>query len=147
MPEHTAPWVVIDTNCVLDLWVFQDPGVAPLLPDLHAGRVRWCATAAMREELARVLDYPAIARRLQTDARAPQQVLHAFDSLAHLLPAAPHVPVRCRDPDDQIFINLAAAQRAALISKDGRVTGLARRLRPWGVHVSRSWPLPTPATP
>ena len=43
--------------------------------------------------------------------------------------------VRCRDPDDQMFIDLAVAHRAQLLSKDALVLRLARRLRPLGVVV------------
>ena len=56
--------VVIDTNWVLDAWVFADARAAGLRQAVEAGRVRWLATSAMRAELARVLDYPAVARWL-----------------------------------------------------------------------------------
>ena len=35
--------IVIDTNCVLDLWVFQDAGMTPLRAALAQGAVRWRA--------------------------------------------------------------------------------------------------------
>jgi predicted nucleic acid-binding protein len=39
---------------------------------------------------------------------------------------------RCSDPDDQKFIELAAAARAgALVSKDRAVLKLRRRCAPW----------------
>jgi predicted nucleic acid-binding protein len=44
--------------------------------------------------------------------------------------------VRCRDPDDQMFIDLAVAHRAVLLSKDALVLRLAKRLLPLGVVVS-----------
>ena len=48
---------------------------------------------------------------------------------------APRCAVRCRDPDDQMFIDLAVAHRAQLLSKDALVLRLARRLLPLGVVV------------
>lgn len=132
--------VVIDTNCVLDLWVFQDPGVAALRPALAGGQLRWLATCAMRDELARVLGYPQIAARLAPRGPAAGEVLAAFDRWAVLTEPAPRAPVRCRDPDDQGFIDLAVQHRACLLSKDARVTGLARRLAPLGVSVQTRWP-------
>ncbi|MDO5626351.1 MAG: putative toxin-antitoxin system toxin component, PIN family [Pseudomonadota bacterium] len=131
--------LVIDTNCVLDVWVFQDPAAAALRHALLAQRVRWLATAAMRAELARVLGYPQIAKRLAPHGPPAREVLAAFDRHAMLTGPAPSTPVRCRDPDDQCFIDLAVAHRAQLISKDARVTGLARRLAPLGVRVQRVW--------
>ena len=132
--------VVIDTNCVLDLWVFQDAGMTPLRAALAQGAVRWRATPGMRDELARVLAYPQIVPRLALPGRGAADVLRAFDQFARIEAAALRCAVRCRDEDDQPFIDLAVQWRATLFSKDARVTGLARRLAPLGVTVLRQWP-------
>ena len=55
--------LVLDTNIVLDAFVFADAAAQPLVAALEARAVRWLATTEMREELARVLDYPQISRR------------------------------------------------------------------------------------
>ncbi|MBQ9579442.1 MAG: PIN domain-containing protein, partial [Ottowia sp.] len=99
--------VVIDTNWVLDAWVFADARATALQLAVEAGRVRWLATAAMRDELARVLDYPAVALRLARRGMSAAEALALFDALAQVLPAAPRAPVVCRDADDQPFIDLA----------------------------------------
>jgi predicted nucleic acid-binding protein len=136
-PGAGASPIVIDTNIVLDLLVFDDPSWAPLRAALAAGELRWLATAAMREELVRVLGYPLIARRLLKDARAADAVMSAFDAQVH--PVA-GVPARarfvCKDPDDQIFIDLAVAQTAQLLSKDQAVLSMRKRLATLGVAVS-----------
>ncbi|TXK31095.1 putative toxin-antitoxin system toxin component, PIN family [Ottowia sp. GY511] len=132
---------MIDTNCVLDLWVFQDPGATGLLNAVTAGRLHWCATLVMREELARVLGYPQVERRLGGTSLSAQDVLAKFDAHAHIAPPPPTSTVRCRDADDQVFIDLAVQHRAILVSKDARVIELARRLAPWGVAQVRPWPL------
>jgi len=129
--------VVIDTNLVLDLFLFGDALARALHAALAQGRLRWLATVAMREELARVLAYPRLARHLQPPGPSANQVLAAFDRWAQLqAPAAP-VAVRCRDPQDQIFIDLAVAHRALLLSKDRQLLATARRLAPLGVRVAR----------
>jgi len=64
--------VVLDTNIVLDLWVFQDPAAAALFQALESGATRWWATSPMRDELARVLDYPHIQKRLLQRQLSPQ---------------------------------------------------------------------------
>jgi len=125
--------VVIDTNVVLDLFVFDDPACAPLRAALHAQRTRWLASEAMREELQRVLDYPHIARRL--GAAGPAPVLDAFDRHAQRVAPAPKAAFTCRDPDDQRFIDLAVSHQATLLSKDAQVLALARRLARIGVRV------------
>lgn len=132
--------MVIDTNSVLDLWVFQDAGARGLLHAVTERRLHWIATSAMRDELARVLDYPLIAARLDATALKPWHVLAQFDAWATLEATPTPCPVRCRDVDDQMFINLAAHHGAVLVSKDARVLELRRRLAPLGVDLLRPWP-------
>lgn len=125
--------VVIDTNVVLDLFVFDDPACADWRVALRERRAIWLASEAMRDELQRVLDYPHIARRLGA-AGAPR-VLDAFDRHARRVEPAPKAAFTCRDPDDQRFIDLAVAHNAMLLSKDAQVLALSRRLARIGVRV------------
>ena len=121
--------VVVDTNIVLDLFVFKDTSSAPLLLALNEKRLKWLATTAMRDELERVLHYPQIAPRLVFYGLNAAKVLQLFDGFAQpLLPAAPKASVTCKDVDDQKFIDLAVAHRAVLLSKDRAVLCMARRL-------------------
>ena len=124
---------VLDTNIVLDLWVFDDPTAEPLRTELQAGKTRWLATAAMREELARVLDYPQIAKRLNTRQLTAQAILAQFDQHTHLQADAPKAPYTCKDADDQKFIDLAVQHSAALHSKDAQVLCMKNRLARCGV--------------
>lgn len=128
--------LVIDTNIVLDLLVFEDPAQAGLRDAVQQGRVVWLATQAMRDELERVLTYPQVARRMLARHRTDQEVLAHFDSRSRRVPPAARAPVRCRDPDDQIFIDLAVAHRAELLSKDALVLRLRKRLAALGVVVA-----------
>ena len=52
--------IVLDTNIVLDAFVFNDPATQPLKLALASRKIQWIATKAMRDELARVLAYPKI---------------------------------------------------------------------------------------
>lgn len=134
--------LVLDTNIVLDLWWFEDARVEPLHAALQAGRVRWLATPAMRDELQRVLTYPHLTRRPR---RRVQDPLVEFDRHAVLVPPAARAPYVCKDPDDQPFIDLAAAHQATLLSKDAQVLALARRLARLGVRVASLWGTADPA--
>ena len=129
--------IVIDTNIALDLLVFDDPGCAALLAALELGELQWIATAAMREELARVLDYPLVAARLARNGRDAELVLAAFDRRVHPVDDQPaRAPCLCRDPDDQIFVDLAVAQRAQLLSKDRALLEMRGPLARLGVEVA-----------
>ena len=136
MADAAPPLLVIDTNIVLDLLVFEDPAQAPLREAVQQGHVVWLATDAMRDELERVLAYPQIARRLVARLKPAQEVLGQFDSHSRRVQPPARAPVRCRDSDDQIFIDLAVAHRAELLSKDALVLRLRKRLAALGVAVA-----------
>ena len=120
--------VVVDTNIVLDAFVFNDIAAQPLLDGLRAGTLRWIATQPMRDELERVLAYPQIVKRLHYYALKAEAVLARFDDHARLQPIAAKAPVTCKDPDDQKFIDLAVAHRSLLLSKDQAVLCMEKRL-------------------
>ncbi len=127
------PLWVLDTNIVLDVFLFADPAAHPLREALAQTRIRWISTAPMREELARVLAYAHIAKRMDFYQRSAEDLLHAYDTHSHTVNVAPLAPLRCKDPDDQCFIDLALANQAGLLSKDHAVLCMAKRLRALGV--------------
>lgn len=135
--------VVLDTNLALDLLVFDDPACEPLRGAMARGELRWIATAAMRGELARVLGYPLIAARLARMERSAQHVMAAFDAQAQALPAPATAACRCADPDDQVFIDLAVAHGARLLSKDRAVLVMRKQLAGLGVAVAAGLPIET----
>ena len=124
---------VIDTNIVLDLWLFEDPATIPLRAALQSGAISHLATASMRDELARVLTYPHLVKRMAKSNIQAQDILNRFD--AHLLAAEPAAKAACtcKDPDDQKFIDLAVAHAAPLLSKDKAILCMKKRLLQSGV--------------
>jgi putative PIN family toxin of toxin-antitoxin system len=139
MSTATPPTLVIDTNVVLDLYVYEDPATGPLRERLADPQTVWLATAVMREELRRVLDYPQVVRRLAARELDAESVLAAFDGRTRSVESAPKAPYTCKDADDQKFIDLAVAHAATLLSKDKAVLCMARRLATLGVPVRSRW--------
>jgi putative PIN family toxin of toxin-antitoxin system len=133
----SKPVVVIDTNVVLDLWLYQDPATPALRQALAQGEVTWLATQVMRDELERVLAYPHIAARLALGQQTAADVLAQFDVHAQLMPVAAKCQFACKDGDDQKFIDLAAAHQAQLISKDKAVLTMRNRMACLGVTVTK----------
>ena len=125
--------IVLDTNILLDLFVFSDPLAKPLREQLEAGVLDWIATPPMREELDRVLAYPQIVPRMAYYQRSHAEVLAFFDAGARLVAPAPKAVVTCKDADDQKFIDLAVAHQAQLLSKDRAVLCMKKRLLVLGV--------------
>ena len=130
---QTQP-VVLDTNIVLDVFVFNDPVAEPIRQALAKQELDWLATQPMRDELARVLAYPKIAVRLAFYKLSAEDVLAKFDRYAHIVAAAPKASVTCSDADDQPFIDLAVQHRALLLSKDRHVISMTKRLKAQGIR-------------
>ena len=134
--------LILDTNIILDLFVFNDPELVSLKPALLAGleskQLNWIATADMRVELERVLTYPKITPRMAFYQVTADDVLAKFDLLATLVVPAPKAKWVCKDPDDQRFIDLAVQHQATLLSKDQAVLCMAKRMLTAGAEVQKA---------
>lgn len=130
MNAASPPRLVLDTNACLDLFVFNDRVGGPLRALLAAGQAQAITDAGCRAEWQRVLRY----RHLGFDAVRIDAAEAAFAALVHEWPqsgadAAPGVALpRCRDPDDQKFLELAARCGArVLVTRDHSLLRLSRR--------------------
>jgi len=127
-----CPQAVLDTNVVLDCFVFGNAGCQPVLRALERGLLRPVATAQMRGELEHVLSR-GLGERWPADAQA---ILTRWDRLVRLLPEPPPSRLNCTDADDQKFIDLAVAHHVPwLLTRDRALLRLARRARLLGVEV------------
>ena len=142
--EASPVRVVLDTNIVLDLWLYQDPATPALLKALENKSVQWLATPVMRDELERVLAYAHIAQRLVLSQLTVEDILAHFDKNAQLMPIAPKAMFVCKDGDDQKFIDLAAQHKTQLISKDKAVLTMRNRMARLGVAVGKVFPTALP---
>ena len=132
--EAPRQTVVIDTNIILDVFVFADAAAKPVRKALEAGTLDWIATRPMRDELARVLGYPQIVPRLAFYQLSADDVLASFDRHARVIDVAVKARLNCSDPDDQKFIDLAVAGQALLLSRDRHVLSMSKRLISHGVR-------------
>ena len=124
---------VIDTNIVLDLWLFEDPATIPLRAALQSGAISHLATDSMRGELARVLTYPHLMKRMAKSNIQASDVLNRFDEFLLAAEPAAKAACTCKDPDDQKFIDLAVAHAVPLLSKDKAILCMKKRLLQSGV--------------
>ncbi len=133
-----VPKLVLDTQVVMEWLVFRDPAIRALVDPIEAGRWTWIGSAAMRDELLHVLSR-GVAARWNPD---PATIAAVFARLCQmpepLAGALPPPLLKCRDKDDQKFIDLALAQKVdALISRDSDVLALAKRARKHGLAILR----------
>ena len=127
---------VIDTNVVLDLIFWHDPRSAWLGEALRAGKLFALRDADCLLELAEVLSRPQFLGSEEKALGAAREwcrrSVPADEEKVALAAAAP--AVRCRDPLDQKFLDLAAGCGAVLlVSKDKLVLRAGRRMRSLGV--------------
>lgn len=124
MPTQT---LVLDTNTVMALWVFEDPTLLSLRTAIEDGAHTLVTRADALEELRRVLAY----RQFGLDP-ARQTALHAaYTGRCAIIGAddatdpAP-LPI-CRDRDDQKFLEIARdAGASLLVSRDKALLRLNR---------------------
>ena len=124
--------LVLDTNVWLDWLVFDDPAIAPIRAAVQADHAEVFIDAACEAELERALGYD-LGRKFTLDAEAQGACLAECRRVAkriesELTRAEGAVLPRCRDRDDQKFLEAALAARAdLLVTKDRALLDLARR--------------------
>ena len=132
------PRLVLDTNVILDLLVFKDPSTEPIRLLLDANQVDAVRTPASMAELIDVIGRPTFKL-----SQADQEIIvQAWETSSRLLEntAIESAPFTCRDPDDQVFINMAYSLRPALLlSKDLRVLELQAIAKQHGVDISQNY--------
>lgn len=130
-PPGAGPTVVLDTNVVLDLWLFQDAAALGLRAALEGHRLDAVRSAACDHELADVLRRPQFAAYA-----AAGGLLRRWQSLARPLEPRQAAPWHCSDRDDQKFLDLAhAAAATVLVTKDRALLKLARAARARGLAI------------
>jgi len=118
--------LVLDTNVWLDLLVFNDPGVRAIRAAVDEGRAQIFIDAACEAELERVLAYDFGRHRIPPEAIAQCRGLCKRVGTALAEADRARLP-RCPDPDDQKFIEAAAAAGAdILVTKDLALLGMRR---------------------
>ena len=118
------PAVVLDTNIVLSTLVFASGRLTELRLAWQNGRIKPLASQPTAGELVRVLGYP----KFKLSAADQEELLADYLPYCRTvrMPARmPKLPV-CRDPNDQMFLDLAAVGKADfLVTGDRDLLALA----------------------
>ena len=132
---HGMLRLVLDTNAVLDWLLFRDKGFLAISAAIESRLAVALTSGACLEELRRVLRYPEFKLDSDRQAQLLEQycrhvcVVEVMDlALPSEGPAAMAAIPRCKDPDDQKFLELASQQGAILVTKDKLLLQLAKRV-------------------
>jgi len=131
------PRVVLDTNILLDLFYFKDKSVTYLFECLKTEQVQGFTCELIWEELEEVL------------ARKPfnqtvEEVNYIRSNYQNLLtwqaPQRNNSGIKCSDPDDQIFVELAVELAPCyLITKDKDLLVLQKKLQKFQVQTLKNY--------
>jgi uncharacterized protein len=125
----SRPVVVLDTNIVLDWLIFEDGGMPELMAALNSRQLTVATNDECINELTRVLAYPIFKLSQEAQQKALEKYVAFTTAVAPCASLLGRVP-RCRDKDDQKFLELAAhAGAVALVSKDNAVLGTHKSMR------------------
>ena len=123
---------VIDTNVLLDFWVFEDSRAAPLRAAVETRRIATLRSGACVDELSEVLDRPA----LQVDAARRCEILRLWHDVALPVERIVASSLACTDRHDQKVLDLAQSAGADwLVTKDKALLKLARRAARIGLRI------------
>jgi putative PIN family toxin of toxin-antitoxin system len=120
------PTVILDTNILLDIFVFDDQRAHPLRAALSNQELDALVTEDTLDELIDVISRP----QFNLDKQKQAEILLQWRSWSRLVKQSDLqiAPWKCKDRDDQVFINLAFSYKpSSLISKDKLVLKLAKR--------------------
>lgn len=119
--------VVLDTNVVLSLWMFEDPALVRLRQAVESGALRPFSREDCLGELSRVLAYS----QFKQPEERQLAIASAYRARCTLIDTPPEGACElpnCLDRDDQKFLEVARDSGArALLSRDKLVLKLGRR--------------------
>lgn len=132
LPLPLPPRIVIDTNVLLDFWVFDDRAARRLRAAFEDGTCIALRSAQTEAELADVLARSEFA----LSAVRQSELIAVWRERSVLVEGTFAAPLHCTDPHDQKFLDLASTARAdALVTKDKALLRLARKARPSGLRI------------
>ena len=132
------PRIVLDTNALISAVLFERGNEAGILAYALQGKVTLLASLEILEEYRETLSRPKFKLTQVEILTAFQMII----SLSEIVLRTRKAPARCRDPDDQKFLDYATTARANyLITGDSDLLAIAHvertKIVPAGMLVQR----------
>lgn len=144
--ERVSDWpaLIIDSNVVLNWLFFTDSATVRCITALLSTH-RWVCTEWMQHEAQRVATLPQLAKYANPVATAAlAQGFAQFATIVQDNAISPHPALRCRDPDDQAFLDLAAhTQAPLLLTLDRDLLKLQKRAKTFGLIIMQPFKIVT----
>lgn len=128
------PICILDTNILLDLWVFHDPHVEAILKALESHQIRLIGHVETFCEFADVISRTMF--KLTSDEQ--NALLMRWLKTAEVVTEPLSNARFCKDTDDDKFFELAVMSGARfLVSKDKKVLKARGKAKKFGIEVMR----------
>jgi hypothetical protein len=128
--------MILDTNVVLDMLIFDDPDIPAIRELVARGEVRWIADEAQRIELGRVLHYSQIAPRVSYYGKTPEGVMAALMQPSNMCPLPPRSALPAPIPTTSISSIWPASTRPCWSARTGPCSSSASA---WQRTMARRW--------
>jgi putative PIN family toxin of toxin-antitoxin system len=120
--------LVLDTNVTLDWLVFKNPASLAVGDAIRSHRVAWWSTDSLRDEFEHVMQR-GLDPRWTVDADLLAETWTRWVAAPPVHQRIETRPPRCRDPDDQKFLDFAVQSGADwLLTRDRDLLVLRRRV-------------------
>ena len=121
---------VLDSNTVIALWHFADPNLKPLQELIMNRQLSLLTSIQALDELAIVLTRPAFGLSIEAQGNLLSEY-RQWCRVVESVEIQEGLP-KCKDRDDQKFLNLAWQEKAGLLlTRDKALLKLAKR-KQWG---------------
>ncbi len=130
--------VILDTNILLDIFIFEDARASELKNALLNQEIKAYSSKTTLEELADVISRPLFS----VDSKKQVEIVQQWQALSQWIdePNLEVAPWKCKDLDDQVFLNIAFTLRPSiLISKDKEVLKLASQAVKEGILITANY--------
>lgn len=126
-------YLVLDTNIVLDLFYWRDARVQGLMQALSSKSLYALVSLETLAELTDVL----MRAPFERSENQTQDILTAYLAFSCQVSDTDSAsPVRCKDVDDQKFLDLAVRRVCPLITRDKHLLKIAKKMRRLGVRIT-----------
>jgi putative PIN family toxin of toxin-antitoxin system len=130
--------IILDTNILLDIFVFKDVRANQLRNAVLNRQIKTYSSQATVAELADVISRPIFSLKEHQQSK----IIQEWQALSQPIDEAriEGSPWKCRDSDDQIFLDIAFTLRPSiLISKDNEVLKLASRAKEADILITANY--------
>ncbi len=133
--EEPGLCLVLDTNILLDVFVFGNPNGLRLWEIIRERKIKTCYGEDCLREFKAIIGQD----RFAVPNERQSEILTEFTATAQMQPNPVDTPFKCRDREDQKFLAVAyASVPSVLLTKDKMLLKLNKRAKKLGFRIMKT---------